>query len=763
MTKKKKNLMTHFYVFLVSVLAVLILVGTFAKDVASGISLGLDLQGGFEIVYEVSPLDEEGSLPEMSVVAQSVSKRINVLGVSEPQIMIEGENRIRVQLAGVQDIEQARRVISSTANLTFRDANDELLADASIIKEGGASLAFENGIPVVSLKIADTDKFGDMTESVSRMANNIMIIWLDYAEGDSYIDEAVKAQQGLETKYISAAGVSQRIDGDCVIKGSFTEAEARELADLINSGSLPVKMNEIYSNVVSADYGEDAFGLTAKAGTIGVALVAAFMILMYRLPGVISVIMLALYIFSVFAIYNAMGGVFTLPGIAALVLGVGMTVDANVITYERIKEQLHEGYPVSKAVLEGQNDSFWTIFDAQFTTLLAALIMFVFGTGTVKGFATMFMVTIFCTFVFNVWVSRFLLNQLVKSGKLDDKKTWFGVKMKNIPDFNKNQEAFYEGPFKKIDFVKNSKFAIVSAIAILAVSLGLMLFNGVSGNGALNLGIDFSSGTKITVTADTAITVAEVEAEFEKLGIDVSRTQQSGDSVVYVTIGEALEQETLSEIKQVFIQKYGIEPNDNVVTPVVGRELVKSAFALSILAWLAMLAYVTVRFKWDYAISCIVALVHDVLIVIAIFAIFRMEVNIELISVILAIIGYSINNSIVVFDRIRFSVKETEGDLTPDVYRQIVNDSLYKTFTRSIYSSITTLLPVICLLVLGSNAIITFNFAMFVGLIAGTISSMFVAPVVWYWLRTKYKPRPKKVRKVVKEELDELEIEGINY
>ena len=408
MTKKKKNLMTHFYVFLVSVLAVLILVGTFAKDVASGISLGLDLQGGFEIVYEVSPLDEEGSLPEMSVVAQSVSKRINVLGVSEPQIMIEGENRIRVQLAGVQDIEQARRVISSTANLTFRDANDELLADASIIKEGGASLAFENGIPVVSLKIADTDKFGDMTESVSRMANNIMIIWLDYAEGDSYIDEAVKAQQGLETKYISAAGVSQRIDGDCVIKGSFTEAEARELADLINSGSLPVKMNEIYSNVVSADYGEDAFSLTAKAGAIGVVLVAVFMILMYRLPGVISVIMLALYIFSVFAIYNAMGGVFTLPGIAALVLGVGMTVDANVITYERIKEQLHAGYPVSKAVLEGQSDSFWTIFDAQFTTLLAALIMFVFGTGTVKGFATMFMVTIFCTFVFNVWVSRFL-------------------------------------------------------------------------------------------------------------------------------------------------------------------------------------------------------------------------------------------------------------------------------------------------------------------------------------------------------------------
>ena len=762
MTKKKTNPKKHFWVFIVSVIAILGLIGVFGQTVLSNISLGLDLQGGFEIVYEVEPLSETEETMDMTVVAESVSKRINVLGVSEPQILIEGENRIRVQLAGVSDIDQARRIISSTANLTFRDAYDNLLSDASIIKEGGASLAFENGVPVVSLKIADPDKFGDITESVSKMPNSIMVIWLDYEEEDSYVDEAMKAQQGLETKYISAAGVSQRIDGDCVIKGNFTEAEARELAALINSGSLPVKMTEIYSNVVSADYGEDAFGLTAKAGVLGVLLVALFMIFKYRLPGLISTLMLALYIFAVFAIYSAMGGVFTLPGIAALVLGVGMTVDANIITYERIKEQLYLGYPVQKSVQEGQNESFWTIFDAQFTTLIAAFIMFIFGTGTVKGFATMLMVTIFCTFIFNVWVSRFLLDQLSLSGKLDHHKSWFGVKMEHIPDFNKNQEAFYQGSFKKIDYIKNSKFAFMAAFVILAVSVGLMAFNGISGKGALNLGIDFSSGTKITVSADTAISVDEVENEFDALGIDVAKSQQSGDSVVYITINKALSQDELSEVKNVFIEKYGIEPNDNVVTPVVGRELVKSAFMLSILAWLAMLAYVTVRFKWDYALSCIVALLHDVLIVIAVFAIFRMEVNIELISVILTIIGYSINNSIVVFDRIRSSVKEIEGDLNESVYRQIVNDSLHFTFTRSVYSSFTTLIPVVCLLLLGSNAIITFNLALFVGLIAGTISSMFIAPIIWYWLRTKYKPKPKKMKKVYKEELDELDIEGIN-
>lgn len=763
MSKKKENPKKHFAVFVISVLMIFVLIGVFAKDVANGISLGLDLQGGFEIVYEVAPLHEEEELADMSVVAQSVSKRINVLGVSEPQIMIEGDNRIRVQLAGVQDIEQARRVISSTANLTFRDAYDNELSDASIIKEGGASLAFENGVPVVSLKIADAERFGDITEQVARNANNVMVIWLDYEEGDSYAEESMKGRNGQETKYISAAGVSGRIDGDCVIKGSFTESEARELADLINSGSLPVKMTEIYSNVVSADYGEGAFDLTARAGIVGVVLVSLFMIVMYRLPGIIAAIMLALYIFAVFAIYGAMGGVFTLPGIAALVLGVGMTVDANVITYERIKEQLYQGYPVQKSVLEGQTDSFWTIFDAQFTTLLAALIMFIFGTGTVKGFATMLMVTVFCTLIFNVYVSRFLLNELVKSGMLDNHKSWFGVKMNYIPDFNKNQEPFYEGPFKKFDFIKTSRFAILTSVLILVTSLGLMTFNGFSGSGALNLGIDFSSGTKITVTADQPITVDEVMAEFDALKIDVSRTQQSGDSVVYVTINKALNQDELSEIKDIFVAKYGIEPNDNVVTPVVGRELVKSAFSLSILAWLAMLGYVTIRFKWDYAVSCIVALVHDVLMVLAVFAIFRMEVNIELVSVILAIIGYSINNSIVVFDRIRQSVKEVKGDLTADVYRTIVNDSLYKTFTRSVYSSITTLIPVICLLVLGSQAIITFNFAMFVGLIAGTVSSMFAAPIVWYYLRTKYKPKAKKTKKIVKEELDEIDIEGINY
>ncbi|MEG2751547.1 MAG: protein translocase subunit SecD, partial [Anaerorhabdus sp.] len=692
-------------VFFVTIAVIAAVILGFSKGISKNLTLGLDLQGGFEILYEVSPLEEGGTLPDMSAVANSVSKRVNVLGVSEPQIIIEGDNRIRVQLAGVENQDQARRMISATANLTFRDVNDELLADASIIQDGGATLGYQDGKPVVSLKIADTTKFGDLTEKVAGMGsgNNLIVTWLDYADGDSYKEEVIKSQNGGEPKYISAASVNQRLDSDAIISGNFTEAEARELADLISSGSLPVKMTEISSNVVSADYGLGALASTSFAGIVGITLVFAFMILIYRLPGIIASIMLTVYIFAVFAIYSAMGAVFTLPGIAALVLGVGMTVDANIITFERIRDELYKGRSLQKAVKEGQNLSFSTIFDAQFTTLLAGLIMYVFGNGAVKGFATMLMITVICTLVINVAVSRFLMNQLVNSGVLDNKKGWFGVKVSKIPDVSKNEKQTYFGPFDKIDFLKHAKKMILVSLSIFAVAIVMAGVNTASGNGPLNLGIDFSSGTKITVTSPDKINMTDVQTTFKDLGYDKVKYQASGDNAIYATIKDALNTEQLDEIKSTFLDIYGEEPGDNVVTPVVGRDLVKNAILLSLLAWVAMLVYITLRFKWDYAVSCIVALLHDVGIVLAVFIIFRLEFNTELISVILAIIGYSINNSIVVFDRVREDLNNAKSSKpSPEFYRGIVNEALDNTIVRSVYSSITTILPIICLLILGS-------------------------------------------------------------
>ncbi len=760
-----KNKKTHLSVFFASIIAFAILIATYTQDIANNMTLGLDLQGGFEIVYEVSPLEDDGALPEMTVVSSSISKRIDVLGVSEPQIIIEGDDRIRVQLAGVSDQEQARRMISSTANLTFRDVNDNLLADSSIVSEGGASLAYENGLPIVSLKIADKEKFAEITGDLAGKSTgeNLIVTWLDYEEGDSYAAEVSNEDPNYVPKFISAASVTEEISGDAIIQGGFIEEEARELADLINSGSLPVKMTEIYSNVVSAEYGVDAFNLTATAGVVGIILIALFMIATYRMLGLLTAGILCLYIFSVFGIYGLMGGVFTLPGIAALVLGVGMTVDANIITYERIKDELYMGRTVSTAVREGQSLAFVTIFDAQFTTFMAALIMYIFGIGSVKGFATMLMVTLISTMIFNVVVSRFLLSRLSKSGVLDNHKSWFGVKENRIPDVSKGEVQTYFGPFKNFDFIKNSTKVIVVSVLILVASLVMTVYQGAAGNGALNLGIDFSSGTKITVTSNEAITTEEVQAEFEMMDVVVSSYQQSGDNIVNVTIKEALNPEELTDIKAVFIEKYGIEPNDNVVTPVVGRELVSNAIALSLLAWVVMLIYVTIRFKWDYAVSCIVALVHDVAIVLAVFALLRFEINIELISVCLAIIGYSINNSIVVFDRVREVVDGRASEqLTSEDYKDIVNQALDKTMVRSVFSSITTILPVVALLALGSSAIFTFNTAMFIGLIAGTISSIFVAPRVWLEIRSRVKTKSKKKKNIHKEALDEITVPGIN-
>ncbi|MBR2677519.1 MAG: protein translocase subunit SecD [Solobacterium sp.] len=755
---KQNKSLTPFYI-VVAVLAVLI-VSTFTA-IKNGLNLGLDLVGGFEILYEVSPLNEDTTATiDMNAVTNSIQKRVNVLGVSEPMITVEGTNRVRVQLAGVADQESAREMIGTTANLTFRDANDELLADSSIITEGGASLAYQDGRPIVSLKIADQSKFAEITADISSRsgADNVMIIWLDWEEGNTYKEEYQKYLAGEEPKYISAASVKGTINGDCIIEGNFTDNEARTLAELINSGSLPVKMTEISSNVVSAQYGADALKRTALAGFLGVLLVLLFMIWQYRLPGVISVIMLAGYIWVIFGLYMLMGAVFTLTAIGALVLGVGMTVDANIISYERIRQELYRGRSVRSAVAEGQKQSFSAIFDAQFTTLIAGLIMYIWGNGAVRGFATMLVVTVVATLVVNVAFSRWLLNQIVNSGKVDDKPELFGVKKSQIPDVSKGESQFYYG-IRGYDYVKNAKYLICTSLAILAVALCVGIGSSVGGKGFMNLGIDFAAGTKLTITSDTTVTIDEVKSELAELGYTNFSYQAAGDSTVYATTKTSLTVDELKKIKSVFSEKYGQEPGDNVVTPVVGKELVRNAFILTIVAWIAMLAYIAFRYEWDYAVSCLVALIHDVLITLSLFVILRLEVNTEVISVLLTIIGYSINNSIVVFDRVRETVRECKGKID---YKGIVNDALDKTLIVSIFSSITTLLPVVMLLLLGSRSIFTFTFAMLVGMIAGTFSSIFVAPRLWCWIRENYKPKQRTKKKEQKEQLDEYTIKGIN-
>ena len=750
-------------VFGICVITILTMIVTLAPSIRNGMTLGLDLQGGFEILYEVSPLDGQ-DMPEMSSVVSSVRKRVDVLGVNEPEITVEGDNRIRVQLAGVDNPEQARRIISSTANLTFRDVNDNLLMDATVLEEGGASVAQDQyGNYVVNLNLSDSNTFYQVTSQVAAMGSgqNLMVAWLDYEEGESYAAESRKE----DPAYISAATVSEGINGDSAqISGNFTLESATELADLINSGSLPVQMTEIYSDVVSADYGMDAFSSTMLAGAIGVAAVMLFMICVYRLPGVISAITLAVYIFVVFLLYNAMGAVFTLSGIAALVLGVGMAVDSNILTFERIKESMYAGRSVKTAFREGSKDSFRTIVDAQLTTFISALILYIFGTGSVKGFATMLIVSTITTLLLIVFIVRFLLGLLVNSGYLDERYELFGVKKSDVPDVSKGEERRKFTKFKGFDFVGKAKYFICTSLAVLVISIVCMGVNGFSGNGVMNLGIDFTSGTTLTIQSDAAIDQDTLESQLEELGLDPSSVKINGSesNIASVYLKDAVDADTMSTVKASLQETYGHEVTDNTVTPVIGQELVRNAVIISVLAWIGILIYMSVRFKWDYALSAIVALIHDVLIILAFCAIFRLEINTEIVAVLLTIIGYSVNNSIVVFDRIRYRVRAHRGRIAKEEYRELVNEAIQVTCTRSVFSTLTTMLPVIFLLFMGSGAIFVFNLTLLIGLIAGAGSSLFIAAQLWYQLRLREKPKKVKKVKRSKKELDEMIVPGVN-
>ncbi|MBQ1385708.1 MAG: protein translocase subunit SecD [Erysipelotrichales bacterium] len=752
--------------FIGIIAAMLILTAVFAKKTVETMNLGLDLQGGFEIAYEVSPLEEGKELPDMTAVVASIQKRINVLGVSEPEITVEGDNQIRVQLAGVKNQDEARSVISSTANLTFRNSKDELLMDASVLKEGGASLAYENGSPIVSLKIADNDTFYKVTSEVAKTSDRLMVVWLDFEEGvDKYEDEYKKQQMGQDPAYISAATVSSGINGDAIIQGNFTEDEARLLANLINSGSLPVKLTEIYSNVVSAELGASAYSKTMAAGGIGILLVMLFMIFRYRFAGVVSAATLPFYVIAVLWIYKMMGGVFTLPGIAALVLGVGMAVDANIITFERLKDELYTGKKLPAAVQASQKTSLAAIIDAQLTTFIAALIMYVFGTGSVKGFATMLMLTLFCTVIINILIVRLLMNRMASSHYFDDNPALFGVKKEMVPDIAKGEKYCYKNPYAKFDFVKHAKKFVIAAGVVAALFLVMLVGRSAAGKEGINLGIDFSSGTRLTIEANETLTEEEINSTFTALGYTPNKIQFMGDknTGASVILKESLDQETLTGIKASLEEHYGHEVSDSVVTPMVGKTLVRNAIYLTILAWVCMLAYISVRFRWDFAIGAIAALIHDIAMVFAVFVILNFEVNSDLIAVFLAIIGYSINNSIIVFDRIRNELNERHGQKeTPAMLKSVVNTALANTFDTSISATVSTVLPVLALLIFGSSSIFTFNFALLVGMLAGTISSLFIAPQVWYRIRINEKPKAKKKKTRKSTELEEYVVPGIN-
>ena len=743
MAKEKKSMLLKTGLLVVIAVIVCFLIVPLFKS----LNFGLDLQGGFEILYEVSPIDgSKMTKDKLNATYKSMLKRIDTLGVSEPEITLEGDDKIRVKLAGVTNKEEARETLSTVATLTFRDSEDNLLMSSDVLDAGGARLTTDaNGRPAVSLAVKDKDTFYKVTNAVKDYENNVIVIWLDYNEmTDSYASEGSMCGTS-ESNCISAATVSEGFASDVIIQGNFTEEEASNLVDLINSGSLPAKLTEISSKTVGASFGDATLTMTMYAGIAGILAIIILLIGIYNFAGIISAVSILLYTLFVFAAFWLIGGVLTLPGIAALILGIGMAVDANVLTYSRIKEELLKGRSLETAFKNGSNASFGTILDANLTTLLVAIIMFYLGESSVKGFATMLIINIIVTMVTMVGITRILMKMFVKTKYFDNKLNFFiGVHEDNIKEEKKKPTYNYLGL---------SKFFAAFSLVVILASVIMFTFKG------MNLGIDFQAGSDITL-ATTEVSEKDLRSDLKELKLDeVSIDVTSSETDIRVS--DELKEDEIAEVESYFLDKYNASVDIGVVSNVVKQDLIKNAIFSILISLIGIILYITFRFKFSYGISSVICLVHDALMMVASVILLRVEVNSMFIAAVLAIIGYSINNTIVVFDRVRENLKKKDKEnFSKDELKEVVNISIKDTMARSIYTSLTTLLPVIALLVMGSREILTFNVAMIVGLIAGTYSSLLLAGWLYVFFASKKKNNNKK-KKIVKE-VSEKTIKGIN-
>ncbi len=666
------------------------------------------MQGGFEVLYEVTPANKDQKIDRETLVhtVDALNRRVNVIGVSEPNIQIEGNNRIRVQLAGVEDQNEAREILGTQATLTFRDVNDQMMLDGTDLVEGAARQTFssQTNQPIVLVELKDKNKFREVTEKiVSMKPNNQLAIWMDFEEGVDSFKEAIRTDN---PKLISSPNVNQVFNETSVsIEGNFTQEEAENLANLLNAGALPVQLTEVYSTSVGAQFGEQAMNKTVTAGIIGIAIVFLFMFIFYRLPGIVAAITLSIYIYLILLIFTLMNGVLTLPGIAALILGVGMAVDANILTYERLKEEIKVGRTLRSAFQAGNKSSFVAILDANITTLLAGVVLFYFGTSSVKGFATMLILSIIMSFVTAVYGSRLLLGLLIKSGLFNEKFGWFGVKKSDIHQLADNVSTHQlKTPFDRIQFVKNrKKFYAISTALLLSGVIALGIFQ-------LNLGIDFSSGTRVEINANQSVTAEEIKAELTKIHLPTDDIVLSGNDK---EIGVAhykgvMSNEEIATLKTHFQEKYGSEPNVSTVSPMVGKELAKNAlYALGIAA-IGIIIYVAFRFEMSMGIASIVGLMHDAFMIITFFSLTRLEVDLTFIAAVLTVVGYSINDTIVTFDRIRENMTAKKNLRTEEDIAEVVNKGLRQTLTRSINTGLTVIVVVIALIAFGSEAILNF-------------------------------------------------------
>ena len=715
---------------------------------AKNIKLGLDLEGGVSITYQVK--GETPSAEDMSDTIYKLQKRVEQYS-TEATVYQEGDNRISIEIPGVTDANEILSELGQPGSLYFikekdSDGNPNYGLDTSghyVLAKSMDELKAEGSVVLTGTDIKSA-KSGSYQDSTTGANENVVQLSMT-KEGTEKFAEATKAaKEAKETiaiyydgELISVPSVNAEItDGQAIIEGNMSYEEAEQLASTIRIGGLSVELEEIRSNVVGAQLGEEAISTSLMAGAVGLVIVFVFMCVVYLLPGLASSLALVIYTGLILVLLNAFDITLTLPGIAGIILGIGMAVDANVIIFARVKEELTAGKSVKSALNAGFHKAMSAILDGNITTLIAAAVLWLKGSGTVKGFAQ----TLALGIVVSMFTALVITRMIVYA--------FYAVGIRNTKLYGRIKEE--RAP---IDFLGKRKIFFAVSVAVILIGFVFMGVNAGTGKGALNYNLEFKGGTSTNVTFDKAYTLKEIDEtmipDLEKVTDDPNiqvQTVANSNQVIFKT--QTLDLEKREAFAKYMADEFGVEEKDitteNISSTVSSEMRVDAIIAVAI-ATVFMLLYIWLRFKdIRFATSAVVALIHDVLVVLAFYVIARISVGNTFIACMLTIVGYSINATIVIFDRIREEMKTKKRGEELDV---LVNRCITRTLTRSIYTSLTTFVMVAVLFIMGVSSIKEFALPLMVGIICGAYSSVCITGALWYVMKTKIgkKAEPAKV------------------
>ena len=693
-------------------------------DTDNGIRLGLDLVGGSRIVYEAEIPDgynQANLADDMNSVQKVIRQRLTDKGFTEATVALTGENRVTVEIPQITNPEEAVQTLGTTAQLTFIDADGKEWLTGSDIKKATYGYGRPTGNEVTDVHYVQVQftsegqkKFAEATGNIAARTDgtNIMAIVMD-------------------NQVISSPSVSSQIDSDsCVISGSFTRDSASELADLINAGQIPFSLKQVELRSVGPQLGADAMRTSLIAGAIGIVLVMLFMLIVYRIPGLVASIALCFYMVLEALIFSLVRVNLSLPGIAGIILSIGMAVDANVIIFERVKEELKNGKTVKSAIDSGFKRAFTAILDSNITTLIACAVLFFLGTGTIVGFATTLGIGVIVSMFTALTVTHFLLNRMVD----------FRIRNPKAYGLRERKEEK-----KHFPILKNFKiFGGISALLVVTGLVALILLP--FGKNLFNLSIDFAGGTEMEFNMHTEVT-QDVQTEVSGLfkdatGVDASSVTSSGDGNEDVLIrSTSITSEQRAAVIDKMLEKYSLADtdilNNNDVSASIGSDLQRSAVICSVLAIVLMMLYITFRFEMTSGMAAVCCLMHDLLIMLSVYVWLQIPLDSNFIAAALTILGYSINASIIVFDRVRENLRTARRE----DFASVAERSVWQTMGRTINTTLTTLFTIGMVYILGVPSLKQFTLPLIVGILAGGWSSVLLSCSLWNVFRKKFRKK----------------------